>query len=1356
MSSRPISQGVSLLLIVTVVAITFGAVLFAAPVAAVPVVAGPPPGAQFFYSEPDSHEVIVRFAPRAEFDMAARGVAHLRAGAVRERVLRGMPGYELVTVPDGSSVDEILGRYLNDPTVLYAEPNYPVSIDAVPNDSRFGEQWGLHNTGQSGGTQGADIKAEHAWTVTTGGEDVIVAVIDTGVEYRHPDLADNVWSGIGWNFAEGNDDPMDYHGHGTHVAGTIAAVGDDGYGVAGVAWDARIMALKALGDDGRGWTADIAEAVTYASNHGADVINMSLGGGSYSQVFYDAIAASDALVVVAAGNSGANTDSSPSYPASYDLDNIVAVAATDRTDTIASWSNYGATTVDLGAPGVSILSTVPGHTYEATTVFSDPMNTLGAWNTGSYRYNPWTHSSTHYASPSHSAAHAPPGGYVANEQSWIDMRDYVSLSGADSMAVRFNARLDLVSEDDGLLVAALPEGGHWVGLGWVDGSTGGAFRSYRFENSTLAGRNVLLAFVFFSGAQGGGAGVWVDDVEIDALVLDGSADYSDAHAYMSGTSMAAPHVAGAAVLLKAYSPDLDHAGLKAAILDTVEPLSSLDGKTVTGGRLDAAAALASAEPPNSVPVAESVSYLAEAGVDLAVIAPGVLANDTDADGDTLTAELDIDVAAGRLSLAADGSFMYSPLAGFTGDDTFTYRAYDGIEYSEPATVTIEVVDTTAPVSTATLDPNAPDGLAGWYMTAPSVSIEATDTGSGVDYIEWRIAADGELQHEDGAAATVTGMADGEHTLSYRAADVAGNVEETRTVELKVDTTPPVTTSDAADTYEKTATITLDATDATSGVAETFYRLGDGDAVVYEGPITVEVLGSHTLTFWSVDVAGNTEAEQTATIDVVDITAPSSTATVAPAAPDGLVGWYVSAPAVSIEATDTESGVDYIEWRLAEEPWQREYAENATVANIAEGEHTLSYRAADLAGNVEETRTVTFAVDTEVPVTTSDAVEEYVASAGVSLTANDDTSGVLATYFTIDGGAETTYTAPIEVAEVGTYTLAFWSVDVAGNVETEQTVTFNVAAGSLPSIIKGADRYLTAVAGSKAAFDDGAPAVVIATGENFADALGGAGLAGALNGPLLLTQKDVLLSEVATEISRLGATKVYILGGAGAISADVGRALDRLSGVTSVTRIAGANRYETASKVAAETIKVLNASGGYGGDAFIATGANFPDALGASSIAAVEGMPVFLADPARSTVNLPASVERVWITGGTAVVSTGVENSLKSTLGTASVKRFAGRDRFDTAARVAAFGVSRGMTWNGAGIITGMNFPDALAAGPVLGSRDSVMLLTDTDSVPGYTRNALVANRAKIDAVTFFGGDAVVPPSVRMTVNNLIK
>ena len=345
-----------------------------------------------------------------------------------------------------------------------------------------------------------------------------------------------------------------------------------------------------------------------------------------------------------------------------------------------------------------------------------------------------------------------------------------------------------------------------------------------------------------------------------------------------------------------------------------------------------------------------------------------------------------------------------------------------------------------------------------------------------------------------------------------------------------------------------------------------------------------------------------------------------------------------------------------------------------------------------------------------------------------------------------------------------YTFAGWSDGVTTatrtdrNVKADRSVRANFASTSTPTpsvSIAGDNRYLTAIAGSRAAFDR-ADAVVIATGEHFADALGGAGLAGALDAPLLLTQKGALPSAVATEIGRLGASKAYILGGAGAVSDEVGRALDRLPGVTSVIRIAGNDRYQTASAVAAETIKVLNASGTYNGDAFIATGANFPDALCASPVAASQGMPVFLADPARPSVNLPASVKRVWITGGTAVVSTGVENSLKSKLGTASVKRLAGGDRFATAAAVARFGVGRGMTWDGVGITTGMNFPDALAAGPVLGSRDAVMLLTDSNSVPGYTRSELTANKSKISKVTFFGGDAAVPPGVRATVNSLIE
>jgi putative cell wall-binding protein len=303
-------------------------------------------------------------------------------------------------------------------------------------------------------------------------------------------------------------------------------------------------------------------------------------------------------------------------------------------------------------------------------------------------------------------------------------------------------------------------------------------------------------------------------------------------------------------------------------------------------------------------------------------------------------------------------------------------------------------------------------------------------------------------------------------------------------------------------------------------------------------------------------------------------------------------------------------------------------------------------------------------------------------------------------------------------------------------------------------VQGNNRYETAIAGSKAAFQDGAPAVVIATGASFADALGGAALAGALKSPLLLTPRATLPDAVRAEIVRLKAKDVYILGGSAAVSTAVQNSLTVIPGVTSVTRIAGANRYQTAEQVAAATIDVLGME--YEGDAFVATGANFPDALGASPIAAARRMPIYLANPASSSVSLPSQVERVWISGGEAAVPIAIEASLKTKLGFGNVTRLAGSNRFHTAAMLASFGETRGMSWNGVGIATGRNFPDALAAGPVLGARNTVLLLTDSTSVPSQTQSALSAKKDEIFAVHFFGGSAAVPPAVRTTVLNLVN
>ncbi len=309
------------------------------------------------------------------------------AGCTEARRFRLVRGLALARPRPGMAAATAMARLRASGAVAYAEPNYIVTAAAIPNDPRFPELYGLDNTGQTGGTPDADIDAPEAWDVQTG-SDVVVAVIDTGLDYNHEDIVGNVWTNpgeipnngidddnngyvddvMGWDFVNGDNDPFDDNDHGTHVSGTIAAVGNNAVGVAGVNWSARIMPLKFLSARGSGTTADAISALEYAVMMGARISNNSWGGGAFSQALYDAIlAAQNAghLFVAAAGNDGVDTDVTPSYPASYDLDNIVSVAATDDNDALATFSNFGAVTVDLGAPGVSILSTTPANTYSS-------------------------------------------------------------------------------------------------------------------------------------------------------------------------------------------------------------------------------------------------------------------------------------------------------------------------------------------------------------------------------------------------------------------------------------------------------------------------------------------------------------------------------------------------------------------------------------------------------------------------------------------------------------------------------------------------------------------------------------------------------------------------------------------------------------------------------------------------------------------------------------------------------------------------------------------------------------------------------------------------------------------------------
>ncbi len=289
---------------------------------------------------------------------------------------------------DAAALSAFFGSH---PNVEYAEPNYLVQTTASPNDPGFAQLWGLQNIFQVG----ADIGAVAAWDVSTGSQANVVAVIDTGMDYRHQDLAANVWSAPtsftvtiggstitcaagthGFNAILSTCDPMDDNNHGTHTSGTIGANGNNSIGVVGVNWTASIMAIKFLSSGGSGSTADAINAIEFAiqakkafsASGGANVrvLSNSWGGGGSSQALLDEIKkanTNDMLFVAAAGNNGSNNDTAPFYPASYAAANVVAVAATDSNDFLAGFSNYGSTSVDLGAPGVGIVSTTIGDSY---------------------------------------------------------------------------------------------------------------------------------------------------------------------------------------------------------------------------------------------------------------------------------------------------------------------------------------------------------------------------------------------------------------------------------------------------------------------------------------------------------------------------------------------------------------------------------------------------------------------------------------------------------------------------------------------------------------------------------------------------------------------------------------------------------------------------------------------------------------------------------------------------------------------------------------------------------------------------------------------------------------------------------
>jgi subtilisin family serine protease len=552
--------------------------------------AGPaPPGAQGYAPG----EVIVRYrggAQRADAREAAGAESAKRLPLARAEVLRLAPGEG---VPD--AVTALRRR----DDVEYAQPNWLYVPESVPNDPLFAQQWALRNTGRDGGTPGADIHAVAAWDVSTGSDSVVIGIVDTGLNVNHPDLAPNV-DPRGADLVNNDGDVADdFSEHGTFVASVAAARGDNGLGMSGVAQRARLLALQA--DNGQGLikTDAVVAAVAKAKADGARVVNMSFGSYGPPRAGDNAIrgaieSAPGILFTVSAGNqdpaTGRPNDNDgvkAHWPSNLSRDhaNVISVASTNRRDELSAFSSYGATTVDLGAPGEQVfgaraMTTVYAESFDSVTAPALPTG----WTSGGTN-NSWgtTSESGASASPPNSLGDSPNASYLPNTDSYATSPPLPVPAGSSACKAPHVRRRALGSSGDHFTVAWEPNAPS--GFATIDDrtdGTGGRFEPAAPRIRLAAGvSSVRLRFGLRTGA--GPAG---DGVEVDNLRLACNHPNPDAFGVASGTSFSAPVVAGAAAVLLGRNPNLTPAELKAAMTSTVDPVPALAGKTVTGGRLN--------------------------------------------------------------------------------------------------------------------------------------------------------------------------------------------------------------------------------------------------------------------------------------------------------------------------------------------------------------------------------------------------------------------------------------------------------------------------------------------------------------------------------------------------------------------------------------------------------------------------------------------------------------------------------------------------------------------------------------------------------------------------------------------------
>lgn len=691
--------------------------------------------------------VIVQWMP--ESDRAERAEAREEADVSSESSLGR--SFQLVEVEPGQTPAEAVAALEADPAVVVAGRDGYSTPDAIPNDSLFNQLWGLQNLGLgidgfSGAVSGTDADVVAAWDRTIGSPSTVIAVLDSGYRFNHPDLGPVAWTNPG-ETANGLDDdangivddlhgadfvgvngeapvtdgdPTDddllYGGHGVHTAGTAAAAGNDGFGITGVARNARIMPLRVcsvfatLNGSRCPFSAQIA-AINYAGKKGARVANMSLGGTSKEQLTANALGSNPGtLFVISAGNDGTNNEVTHHYPCDFNpdvdttiptaIDNVVCVAATNQADGLASFSDYGAVSVDLGAPGTETLSAYPGQ----SVLFKDNFEAndfATKWTVGGAGFGragvgdgPLT---------SFGITDSPGVAPVASTVYEAKSSSISVVAGTGGCKIA-----GMRHRKGGALTYGLILDGGASESTFVSGETVGSamvpFTTVPITN--LGGHTVQLFFRYTADSSPSAAeGIWLDDLTLSCYAPLNAAP---AFEYLQGTSMAAPHVAGAAALLFSLKPSATVTQVRSSLLAGVDPIPSLAGKTVTGGRLNVTAALNHLVPVGTETVAPDTVILTGPEGTVPSASATFQFRRTDAD-------------AGAFECSLDGG-AFAPCA---SPASFTVTA-GGHQFQVRAKVPSGLVDPTPAAHAwvaAPPPPSAPSG-GGSASTAPSCKVPA--------------------------------------------------------------------------------------------------------------------------------------------------------------------------------------------------------------------------------------------------------------------------------------------------------------------------------------------------------------------------------------------------------------------------------------------------------------------------------------------------------------------------------------------------------------------------------------------------------------------------------------------------------